>query len=72
MTSARNAQRLSPGMQNVRPLWVRANQLLERQLGDHLAQPHGADTKGERLHDWTYLEPVDLEDAGYDERLSGL
>ena len=32
----------------------------------------GASTKGERLHDWAYLELADLEAAEYDERLSGL
>lgn len=32
----------------------------------------GAGTKGERLHDWAYLELADLEAAEYDENQSGL
>jgi len=32
----------------------------------------GAGTKGERLHDWAYLELADLEGAEYSENLSGL
>ena len=32
----------------------------------------GAGTKGERLHDWAYLELADLEGAEYSESLSGL
>lgn len=32
----------------------------------------GKGTKGERLHDWAYLELADLKAAEYDERLSGL
>lgn len=32
----------------------------------------GAGTKGERLHDWAYLELADLEAAEYDECRSGL
>jgi SRSO17 transposase len=32
----------------------------------------GVGTKGERLHDWAYLELADLEGAEYSENLSGL
>ncbi|CAA9423150.1 MAG: Mobile element protein [uncultured Ramlibacter sp.] len=32
----------------------------------------GAGTKGERLHDWAYLELADLEGAEYSESLAGL
>ena len=31
----------------------------------------GAGTKGERLHDWAYLELADLDGGGYSEALAG-
>jgi SRSO17 transposase len=32
----------------------------------------GAGTKGERFHDWAYLEPADLDAGDYDDAFTGI